>query len=309
MPPRVGVIVRTKERPAFLARALRDIGAQTSAEWRVIVVNDGGATSAVDDVVESWEHADRAEVIHLPPGEGGRCAAANRGVAAAASEFVVLHDDDDLWDPDFLADTVGWLENHPDAGGVSAATTIVYEELRNGVWTESGRAPFWQGMSRISLGEMLVVNRIVPISFLYRRELHDRFGGYDESLDAVEDWDFYLRVLPHREIGYLSARPLALWTQRPGVRGAAANSMFELSGEHARDDAVVRDRALAQWIDEHGTALPLAIAASERRLGERIEELDKRYTNLVNQLRRETSVLRPFSHGARFLVDLWRRRR
>lgn len=290
MPPRVGVVVRTKERPLFLTRALRDIGAQTFADWRVVVVNDGGDPEMVENAVVHSAIADRVDVVHLAAGAGGRCAAANAGISASVAEFVVLHDDDDLWHPAFLAETVAYLDAHPEAGGVSAATEIVYETLRGGVWTETSRAPFWQGMTRISMGEMLRINHIVPISFLYRRSLHDELGGYDETLDAVEDWDFYLRVLPTHPIGFLPAHPLAYWTQRPHAGGAAANSMFELSAEHVRDDAIVRDRALARWIAENGPALPLYIASVEERILDETQRILNETERMLDEQRRRIVV-------------------
>lgn len=262
---RVAVIVRTKNRPEFLRRALADIAAQTYDDIEVIVVNDGGVRDVVDQAVGS-SNISRTVTILDTVTPSGRCAAANAGVNATAADYVVLHDDDDLWHPDFLADTVAWLDEHPQHGGVAAATEIVYEQLTNGEWIETSRSPFWEGMTRVSLDEMLRVNRIVPISFLYRRELHDELGGYDERLDAVEDWEFYLRVLPRYPLGFLSGEPRAFWMQRPAAEGTAANSMFELDSEHSRDDALVRDRSLAEWIAKNGAGLPLQIAAMEQRL-------------------------------------------
>lgn len=264
---RVAVIVRTKNRPEFLRRALADIAAQTYDDIEVIVVNDGGVRDVVDQAVGS-SNISRTVTILDTVTPSGRCAAANAGVNATAADYVVLHDDDDLWHPDFLADTVAWLDEHPQHGGVAAATEIVYEQLTNGEWIETSRSPFWEGMTRVSLDEMLRVNRIVPISFLYRRELHDELGGYDERLDAVEDWEFYLRVLLAHPIGFLPGAPRAFWMQRPAANGVEANSMFALASEHSRDDALVRDRALAEWIAKNGTGVPLQIAAMEKRLRE-----------------------------------------
>ncbi|MBN9178753.1 MAG: glycosyltransferase family 2 protein [Microbacterium sp.] len=262
---RVAVVVRTKNRPEFLRRALADIAAQTYGDLEIIVVNDGGDHALVTRVIAESDVAENVTVCDTDH-PSGRSAAANLGVSAAQTEFIALHDDDDLWHPDFLADGVAWLDAHPGYGGVSMTTEIVYEELRDGAWGEIERVPFWNGMTHISLGEMLVVNRIVPISFLYRRALHDEHGGYDVTLDAVEDWDFYLRVMCTHPIGYLAGPPRAFWTQRPSASGAAANSMFELASEHARDDAIVRDRALSRWIADNDLALPLYIGSVEKRL-------------------------------------------
>lgn len=267
MNPRVAVIVRTKDRPEFLARALSDIASQTYADAEIIVVNDQGATAPVVDTVAASSVAERVRVVEttLP---GGRCAAANLGLRSTDAEFVVLHDDDDRWAPTFLARTVAHLDAHPADAGVIAATEIVYERREGERWVEYGREPFWRGMTSVTFSSLLEVNRAVPISFLYRRALHDEVGYYDESLETVEDWEFYLRVTAVHPIGFLPGAPLAFWTQRPDTVGADANSMFELSGAHERDDAAVRDAALREWVATNGAGLPLYLAAIERRLRE-----------------------------------------
>lgn len=270
MTARVGIVVRTRQRPDFLRRALDDIAAQSFVDRRVVVVNDGGDREEVERVVT--DSSVPTEVIHIAPGEGGRCIAANTGVRAAATEFVVLHDDDDRWHPDFLTRTVDWLDTHPADAAVSVTTEIVYEEERSGRWVEVGRAPFWAGMQRISLSEMLSVNRAVPISVLYRASVHEEAGWYDESLEAVEDWDFYLRVLAHGGFGLVAGPPLAFLTQRPDATGIAANSMFALADAHARDDSLVRDRALAEWTRREGEGLPLYLAGLQEQLLARLDE-------------------------------------
>lgn len=294
MPARVGIVVRTRHRPGFLRRALTDIAAQTFADWRVVVVDDGGDVAEVDAIVAAAELGERVEVVHIAEGEGGRCAAANAGVRAVDTDYVVLHDDDDRWHPDFLSRTVAWLDEHPAHAAVSAATEIVYEENRGGAWVEVGRAPFWAGMTRISIGEMMSVNRAVPISFLYRRAMHDEVGYYDETLDAVEDWDLYLRILRRGEIGFLTGEPLAFWTQRPESVGLDANSMFGLAAEHARDDAVVRDRALAEWVHREGPGLPLYISTLHDQLAARIDAAADRLRDEIREdLRREIDAHQP----------------
>ena len=292
MSHRVAVVVRTKDRPGFLTRALGDISAQTYRDVEVIIVNDGDR-SIVDAAVVAAGLDLPVEVLDSRA-PGGRCAAANTGVSAADAEYVVLHDDDDLWHREFLGRTVGWLDEHPEAAGVSAATDIVYEAPAGDGWVTTSRVPFWAHMQHISLNELLRINRIVPISFLYRKALHDEFGEYDESLDAAEDWEFYLRFLPTRPIGFISGPALAYWTQRPDIRGADGNSVFELLAEHNRDDAIVRDRALSEWISLHGAGIPLHIGAVERRTLEAIEASEERTRVLLEEIRREIAAHHPF---------------
>lgn len=309
MPSRVGIVVRTRRRPDFLRRALLDISAQTFHDYRIVIVNDGGDTDEVEAIVAASNVRDTVQVRHIGEGEGGRCVAANTGVRDAGTDLVVLHDDDDRWHPEFLSRTVAWLEAHPEAPAVAVPTEIVYEERRGGTWTEVGRAPFWAGMQRISLGEMMSVNRAVPISVLYRRSIHDEIGWYDESLDAVEDWDLYLRILRSGEIGFLPGEALAFWTQRPDATGLDANSMFALTEEHAVDDARVRDRALAEWVGREGEGLPLYMAALHEKLTSHIDaRLEETAARLRDDLRSELDAHQPFWSRLRRLRRGLRRR-
>lgn len=258
---RVGIVVRTKNRPAFLRRALADIAAQDYAHYGVVVINDGGPSAAVDDAVAGSPAAvrDRVQVIHHESALG-RSSAANAGVAAAPGEYVVLHDDDDLWHPEFLSRTVSLLDSHPGVGGVMARTEIVYEREDGGAFTELRRAPYWPQMTHVRYADFLQVNRAVPIGVLYRRSVHDDVGLYREDLHAVEDWEFYLRALLAFPFEFLDGDPLAYWMQRVGSVGESANSMFALAAEHERFDGVVRDEALRVFVRQWGAGLPLYLA-------------------------------------------------
>jgi glycosyltransferase involved in cell wall biosynthesis len=304
MPARVGIVVRTADRPEFLERALGDIAAQTYPDWRVVVVNDGGDHGAVIDAVRDSAIADRVTVLDSRA-PGGRCAAANTGVEALDGEYVVLHDDDDLWHPSFLERTVAYLDAHPQDSGVGVATAIVYEERRGERWVETSRVPFWADLDALRFIDLLEVNRAVPISLLYRRAVHDEVGYYDETLDAVEDWEFYLRVLARGTLGFIRGEALAYWTQRPGVGGPDGNSMFALEHLHQRDDIAVRDREVRAWVAANGLGLPLYLAEMERRIREDVlRELRDGFDRQRGDLRAEIDAHQPVWSRLR----RWRRR-
>ncbi len=48
--PSVTIVMRTYERPVFLARALASVCGQTYADWELVVVNNGGASQPVDNL-------------------------------------------------------------------------------------------------------------------------------------------------------------------------------------------------------------------------------------------------------------------
>ncbi len=259
---RVGIVLRTKNRPWFLARALADVAAQEYRDWLVHVVDDGGDPGPVDAALDSLspDLRRRVSVTHNAASHG-RSAAANIGVRALDTEFVVIHDDDDLWSPAFLSRAVAWLDAHPDDVGVVTRTDIVYEvEADGGRFVETERVPFWADLHEITYIDLIEVNRWVPIAYLYRRALHERVGFYDENIHAAEDWDFGLRTLVRHHVGFLDGEPLAFWMQRRDVTGELGNSMFALADEHVRYDKHIRDAALREYAATHGSGLVLYLS-------------------------------------------------
>jgi len=63
----------------------------------------------------------------------------------------------------------------------------VYERLEGDVYVETGRRSFDELLGAPLLSDLLSFNRFVPISFLYRRAVHDEIGPYDERLPVVDD--------------------------------------------------------------------------------------------------------------------------
>jgi glycosyltransferase involved in cell wall biosynthesis len=249
----VAVIMRTRDRPLLLARAVADVCAQTFADWHLVLVNDGGDAIAVDGVIGAHEPAlaGRVTVIRNDPPRGPH-AALNQGIKSCGSAYIAVHDDDDTWDPEFLRRTVAHLEATADAA-VAVRTELVWEHVEDGVITEQGREIFPPDVHSFTLFDMLLYNRTIPISVLYRRAVHDEIGYYREDLTAAEDWEFYLRLaLTERSLGFIDGEPLAFWRQRRGAQGAMANSVIVRDADHQVNDLLVRDEALRAYAREHG---------------------------------------------------------
>lgn len=250
----VSVVIRTKNRERLLARALDDVLDQTLPHWHLIVVNDGGRPAPVDALLGSREASmqGRAEVIHVDGGTGSMEAAANLGAQRARGEFVVIHDDDDTWDPDFLRVMVDALEADADAVAAAARTEIVFERIDGDRQIELGRAPFVPPGEMVTMYDLLQTNRVVPISLLVRRRVYDEIGWYDPALRAVGDWEFNLRLVRHGHVLFVGDEPLAFWHQRPHATDSTSNSVFGESLDHMQFDRMVRDRALKEYVDRNG---------------------------------------------------------
>lgn len=299
--PTVAVLVRTKDRPRFLRRALANIAEQTFTDYTVCVINDGGDESATRAILQASPLAhllegDAPRLMLLTTGGGNMEAASNAGLAATDSEFVAIHDDDDLWAPEFLERTVGALRA---SEALICSTRVVerYErETPEGEFEVYEERIFHDGLPGFGLQFLYRTNRTVPIGILYRRRLHELVGFYDESLPVVGDWEFNLRAAAVTEV-LLVDEPLAYWSLRPESDGAEANSV-QRQAEHARFDASVRARAIRDDLQSGGRPGPYLYQAHlmadlERRvidghdltresldllrsLGERLERIEAR---------------------------------
>lgn len=258
MSVRVAVVVRTKDRPLLLRRAFESILAQTFGDYVVAVVNDGGDETEFEALLSEYSSRFGARLRPVRHARSlGRWPSATAGVDSVESEFIVIHDDDDTWGPEFLSTTVAHLDAHPESAGVSVRTTIVWERLDGDTITELGREIFHPFMTDLLLADHMHQNHFVPISFLYRRSLYEELGGFAQDLQVVGDWEFHIRALSAARIDFLIQEGLAFWHQRPDSAGANGNSVIDLDHLHDRYDRLVRDERLVAYVRKHGSGLPL----------------------------------------------------
>lgn len=104
--PLVSVVLTTRDRPRFLQMALACYNQQSYPNRELIVVDDGDAWPAAEDLVRDA----RGRLLRVPPG-APLGAKLNRGVEAARGILCQKFDDDDWYGPDFLASMVSaWMD-------------------------------------------------------------------------------------------------------------------------------------------------------------------------------------------------------
>lgn len=261
----VAIVMRTRNRPLLLDRAVRDILGQSFTDWTLVIVNDGGSAETVDSVLDRYRTTlgDRVHVLHHEKGSGME-AASNAGIRASHSEFIAVHDDDDTWDAGFLERTVSFLKTS-DAAGAAVRTEIVYERIVDDSVEEISREIFAPDVRHITLFDTLRYNRCVPISLLYRRSVHGEVGYYDEDLDVVGDWEFQLRLLQTHHVGFLDGKPLAFWHHRRESTGDLGNSVIVSDTAHHDFDQKVREKHLREHVSVSGLGALLYITKHQDR--------------------------------------------
>lgn len=244
--PRVSVVTRTKNRPVLLRRAIESVLAQEFTSWEMLIVNDGGAAEPVDALVTGVAPGvrGRIRVIHNDTSLGME-AASNRALADATGDYVVIHDDDDSWEPAFLRTCVEHMDRADDCvGGVVTHSTRVTERLQDDAVEVELREPYTPGLVSITLIDMARSNMFPPIAFLYRRAALNHVGRYRPDLPVLGDWEFNLRFLSQYEIEVIPSA-LANYHIRPATTsGIYSNSLIGGLDLHKKFDTRLRNEFL-----------------------------------------------------------------
>jgi len=203
--PLVSVVTRTYcGRETYLVQCILSVMSQTYSPIEHVIVEDGG--DAMRDVVERMSRATDANLRYFPLAKVGRSAAGNAGLAAATGEFVLFLDDDDLIFADHIETLVEALALNPDA---AAAYSLAWEvptdasRLADGSYVEL-EPVFNRAMQRpFDLGVLREFNYIPIQAILFQRKLYLERGGFEEDLDALEDWNLWNRYAVGNRFAYV----------------------------------------------------------------------------------------------------------
>lgn len=199
--PKVSVIVRTHKRPLVLEQALISLFNQTYPNVEIVVVEDGQNTAqAIID-----KYAGKANIVYSYTGiNKGRSNAGNLGMAMATGTYLCFLDDDDLVYADhiesIMAEMLKGSYNMVHAPAFSVPTEVIsndpyiYKEL---AYETKHDYPADK--------EDLLGNNLFPIqAVLFEKRLFDELGGFDETIDYLEDWALWLKYAKDSNIGYVN---------------------------------------------------------------------------------------------------------
>jgi glycosyltransferase involved in cell wall biosynthesis len=197
MPPNVdaSVVIPTHNRARLLDRALASFVRQTAdrSAFEVVVVDDG----STDDTKATWRaYADRLDTRYVRIEWAGLPAAKNAGIAAARGRLILFADDDDLADPELVAEHLRVHAEHPgkEVGALGYGTwdpSLPVTELMHYV-TEVGQ--FLSSYKALRHGDLLDFDHFWGGRVSVKRELLVESGGFDAGVIGLEDIELAYRL-------------------------------------------------------------------------------------------------------------------
>lgn len=122
----ISVVICTRNpRREYLDSVLQALAKQTLArcEWELLVVDNGSDEPLAGRVNLAWHPSAR----HIREDKVGFSAVRARGIAEAKGDILVFVDDDNVLDPDYLAQGLALFSKRPDLGAVSGRIVPEYE--------------------------------------------------------------------------------------------------------------------------------------------------------------------------------------
>ena len=177
MTTQVSVVMAAYNAEAFLAEAIASVLDERYDAMQLIVLDDG-STDRTPDIVRSFASPD---ITYRRQENRGVAAATNAGLLLATGPIVSFLNADDLWCAGRLALQLALLAEHPEAD-------VVLGHQRR-TWRPEGETEWKFLEPELALHLQ---------SCLFRREVFDRVGAFDESFRYCYDWDWFFRA---RELG------------------------------------------------------------------------------------------------------------
>lgn len=191
--PLVSIVTRTVAgRDMLLRQCGESVLNQTYPNIEWVVVEDGG--DAQRSEVDRFRAAGM-NVQYTPLAKVGRSHAGNAGMQNAKGEWLMLLDDDDLLYADHVETLMSEILANPELDAAYSLAWEVESDVKSrGAALAEGEYRQVASLRQPFDSAQLAICNYIPIqAIIFKKTLFDSRGGFDESLDYLEDWHLWRR--------------------------------------------------------------------------------------------------------------------
>ena len=192
--PRYSLVVMTRNRPAPLTRCLESIERLCrDRPFPEIIVVDDGSDPPAREVVDRFP---TLHIIAVHQEHRGVAAARNSGLARSSGSFVAFIADDYILPTTYLEDVDAFFRQNPDAQVITHSIDPRGPALLRPVQQLYFDLVIGQEVPPEEAGREVIRSFTLPASraAVFRREVFQRVGLFDESLRVGEDGEFGRRM-------------------------------------------------------------------------------------------------------------------
>ncbi len=233
------VIIPLYNKAAYVEKAIRSVLAQTCREFELIVVDDGSADIQAPQPPKGGVKLTYLDIEQLIGNKGrlirqknrGVSTARNNGVKAAKYDYVAFLDADDWWEPTYLKEMQGLIEEFPGAG-IWGSSYYIVKNNRKRVAPIGVEQNFERGL--INYFRVYAKTLCMPLwagSSVLRRSVFESENGFKPTLKLGEDFDLWIRIAIKYPVALLN-KPLSNYNQDVEVQARAIGGRLYEPAEH-----------------------------------------------------------------------------
>ena len=187
---KISVVIPTLNRINTLQRALDSVINQTYKPAEIIVVDNGSSDGTLKFLKEQYP-----KITILTENKIGVSSARNKGIKKSINQWIALLDSDDAWHPRKLEIQTSMLDS-----ALKEYNLIHTDEIwfRNNKHINQMKKHKKQG--GYIFERCLSLCCISPSSVLFKKNILDKVGLFDESLPVCEDYDMWLKICSSEEV-------------------------------------------------------------------------------------------------------------
>jgi glycosyltransferase involved in cell wall biosynthesis len=225
----ISIVIPVFNRVDLISFSLRSIeGEKFDASNTEVIVVDDGSTDGCPDFVESnfpW-----VKLIRNNSNQGGPVCR-NQGLEAAAGEFVLFMDSDDLIEKDFFLFKLKFFDQFPEVAGIYGPWDYFKSQgefQETDVIPRHSRYPLYPRPVQKEIIENILAGWFIPIhAIIWRTKCVKEVGGFRSDLLINQDVDFCFRMLvKYPVVGVPSSRALIRMHDTSGVGALSENSIL-----------------------------------------------------------------------------------
>jgi glycosyltransferase involved in cell wall biosynthesis len=191
---KIDIIIPTYNRADYLNRSIQSVLNQTNQDFDLIIVDDG-STDHTSKILEPYKSHSKIQIISQE--NRGVSAARNTGAKSGKNEWLAFLDSDDEWLNDKLENQINFLVKNPELHFLHSEEIWIRNNSRVNPKVKHSKS------SNQLIERSLEFCLISPSTVVIKKELFNKFGGFDESLVVCEDFDLWNKILLSEKIGFI----------------------------------------------------------------------------------------------------------
>jgi glycosyltransferase involved in cell wall biosynthesis len=204
---RIDVVVPCYNYGRFLSECVSSaLDDQPSSDVRVLIIDDASQDDSAE-TARKLAAADSRIEVRVHPVNRGHIATYNEGLLDwADGDYCVLISADDRLAPGALRRAADLLDAHPEVGFVYGHAVEFHDgEEPPAARVRSRGQTIWPGHWWLERRFREARNCIVSPEVVVRTSLQHQVGGYDTGLCHTGDYEMWMRLAAHADVGYISA--------------------------------------------------------------------------------------------------------